>query len=366
MQIQKIFQLAWMSVLLGWGAAYAQSGPVAKAEAELAKYTAMPTFTAPGAPFDAKSCMKGKSILSIPASSAVPFLSTINASMTKIAQQVGFNFKIWENQGQPSQWVQGMDYGAANKYSLIDMLAGADPRAVVPQINAARTAGAIVTASHLTGFEQPLPGGVSAVAPINYKKAGELLAQWSIVKTGGKTNAYVLVVNGALSTDSMVAGLKEAFAACPDCKYKIVNIPIPDWATKIQSNVQSAILADHGINYVIPIYDSMAQFVVPALTITGTADHVKIATFNGTPFAVDMVRNGQIEMDIGENLDWVAHGMLDAQMRLVCGLKPVTDPKIPFLIFTKNNATSAGVPAQASKGYGEAYVGGYQALWKLN
>src|SRR3954471_3074396 len=80
------------------GAASAQD-VVAQAQANLDKYTAIPTFTAAGEPFDAKACMAGKSIMSIPGSSAVPFLQTINASMAAIAKTVGFEFKIWENQG---------------------------------------------------------------------------------------------------------------------------------------------------------------------------------------------------------------------------------------------------------------------------
>ena len=115
------------------------------------------------------------------------------------------------------------------------------------------------------------------MVPIDYKRAGELLAWWTIAQTGGATNAYVLVSNEALSTDSMVSGLTEVFDThCPDCKYEIVNVPIPDWATRIQPNVQSALLADPSINYIVPIYDSMSQFVVPALTITGRTD-VKVA-----------------------------------------------------------------------------------------
>src|SRR3569623_1392167 len=96
------------------GSAYAADDPVAAANADLAKYAGIPTFTAPGEPFDAKACMTGKSIMSIPASSAVPFLATINASMTQVAKTVGVNFKVWENQGQVAQWVQGMDFGASN------------------------------------------------------------------------------------------------------------------------------------------------------------------------------------------------------------------------------------------------------------
>ena len=348
------------------GAAFAQSDLVAKAEAELSGYKAIPAFTAPGEEFDAKACMAGKKILSIPASSAIPFLSTINAAMSKLATEIGFEFQVWENQGQVSQWVQGLNHGASNKFDLIELLAGADPRALEPQVKAAQEAGSKVVAAHLTGFEQEVPGGVDGVVPIDYKRAGELLAWWSIAKTGGKTNAVVIVSNEALSTDSMVSGIKEVFDTnCPECKYNIVNVPIPEWATKIQPTVQSSLLADPGINYVIPIYDSMAQFVVPAITITGKGEQVKIATFNGTPFVIGMIQNGQVEMDIGENLDWIAHGVLDSHMRRLCGLTVVNDPKIPFLIFDKSNADTAGSPPVDSQGYGDAYQAGFRKLWKL-
>ena len=344
--------------LVATGAAQAQDA-LAAAQADLDKYTQIPSFTAPGEPFDAKACMADKRILSVPASSAVPFVATINEAMARIAGEVGFEYQIWENQGQPTQWVQGIEYGVTNGFDLIDLLAGADPRILVPQIKAARDAGAIVTASHLTGFEQDVPGGLTASIPIDYRQAGKLLAEWAITKTEGKANALVLVTNEVLSTDSMLAGIEEAFAASPDSKFTVVNVSIPDWASKIQPNVQSAVIADPSINYILPIYDGMNQFVVPALTITGATDRVKIATFNGTPFVLDMIQNGQVEMDVGENLDWIAYGMLDAQMRLICNLDPVTDPKIPLLIFDVNNAATAGSPAEASKGYGDAYLAGY-------
>jgi ribose transport system substrate-binding protein len=365
--IMNFLKVGSLAAVLGAACAGAASAQdiVAKAEAALAGYRNIPTFTAPGEPFDAKACMAGKRILSIPASSAIPFLSTINASMAKLAQEIGFEFQIWENQGQVSQWVQGLNHGASNKFDLIELLAGSDPRALEPQVKAAQEAGSLVVAAHLTGFEQPVPGGVDGVVPIDYKRAGELLAWWTIARTAGKTNAVVLVSNEALSTDSMVSGLKEVFdKQCPDCKYNIINVPIPEWATKIQTSVQSSLLADPSINYVVPIYDSMSQFVVPALTITGRAD-VKVATFNGTPFVLDLIQDGQVEMDVGENLDWIAHGVLDSHMRRLCGLQVVNDPKIPFLIFDAGNAPTAGKPAQASTGYGDAYQSGFRALWKM-
>jgi ribose transport system substrate-binding protein len=354
------------AIQLAAGAALAESPEAAAAKAALDPYRQLPKFEAPGEAFDAAACMKDKSIVTIPASSAVPFIKTIQATMSQVAKDVGFNLKVWENQGQPTQWVQGFDFAINNKYNLVDLLAGADPRFLEPQVKAAKAAGLEVVASHLTGYEQPLPGGVNAVVPIDYKRAGALLADWAIWKTDGKANAIVIGINDVLSTDSMMSGIKEEFAKCSACKFTYVNVTIPEMATKTQTNTQAALTGDPSVNFVIPIYDVLTQWVVPAITITGRTGKVKVATFNGTPFAIGMVQEGKIDLDVGENLDWIGRAVIDAEMRMLCGLPEVKDPKIPLLIFDKSNADTAGKPPQVSTGYGDAYIAGYRGLWKLH
>jgi ribose transport system substrate-binding protein len=336
-------------------------------EKQLEPFRTKPSFVAPGPGFDAANCMKDKSILSIPVSSANPFTANIEKAMQGVAKKVGFKFTTWENQGQSSQWVQGMDTALNQKVSLIDLLAGTDPRVLVPQVQAAKAANIPVVASHYSGVEQTATVKTFADGdvPIDYFKAGSLLVDWAVVSTKGKMNALVLISTGALSTDSMVAGITEELKHCDNCKTKTLNYTVPDWGTRITPGVQAALLADPTINYIIVIYDSMAQFVVPAVTITGSTERVKIDAFNGTPFVLGLVQTGQVEMDIGENLDWIGHSILDSEMRRVCGLPLVSDPKIPFYLFTKENAKDAGTPPQLSQGYGNAYEQGFRDLWQL-
>ncbi len=337
-------------------------------EHQIEPLTHKPAFAAPGPAFDAQACMKGKSILSIPVSSTVPFITTIEKAMQSVAKTVGFKFTTWENQGQSSQWVQGMDTAVNQKVGLIDLLAGTDPRTLVPQVAAARAAGIPVVASHDNGLEQTaeLLKYADGDVPIDYFKAGGVLADWAVVHTNGHLNALELIATGPLSTESMTAGIDAELKHCTDCKTKVMNFSVPDWGTRITPGVQAALLADPSINYIIAIYDSMTQFVVPAVTITGASDRVKIDGFNGTPFVLGLVQTGQVQMDLGENLDWVGHGLLDAEMRRLCGQAAAADPKIPFYIFTHDNAKDAGTPPQSSLGYGDAYVKGYADLWQMH
>ncbi|HWK45149.1 MAG TPA: sugar ABC transporter substrate-binding protein [Stellaceae bacterium] len=354
----------------GWGAAcsVARADDLSYFEKQIEPFTKKPAFVAAGPAFDAEDCMKGKSILSIPVSSANPFTANIEKAMAAAAKKVGFKFTTWENQGQSSQWVQGMNTAVNQKVDLIDLLAGTDPRTLVPQVQASRAAKIPVVASHYNGVEQTaeVMKYADGDVPIDYFKAGALLADWAVVQTKGHMNALELIASGPLSTDSMMAGIDAELKHCAECKTKVMNFAVPDWGTRITPGVQAALLADPTINYIIVIYDSMTQFVVPAVTITGAGERVKIDAFNGTPFVLGLVQTGQVQMDIGENLDWIGHALIDSEMRRVCGLPLVSDPKIPFYLFTKDNAKDAGTPPQLSEGYGDAYVKGYTDLWKLH
>jgi ribose transport system substrate-binding protein len=191
-----------------------------------------------------------------------------------------------------------------------------------------------------------------------------------IVQTEGKVNALVVVSKEVVATTPYLEAMEDEFnTRCPEAKRTYVNVPVVDWASKIQPSCQSEILRNPDLNYIIPIYDSMSQFVVPAITITRAEDRVKIATFNGTPFVIKMIQDGQVEMDIGENLDWIGKANMDTYLRAMCGLdlpSPTPDrPASPIYIFDKNNAFDAGTPPKPSQGYGTEYIEGYHKLWGL-
>ncbi len=74
----------------------------------------------------------------------------------------------------------------------------------------------------------------------------------------------------------------------------------------------------------LPVYDSMSQFIVPA--IQAASSKAKIVSYNGTPFVLDMMRDGDIvEMNVGESLGWVGMAGIDADMRVLCGKGKVTE-----------------------------------------
>jgi len=336
------------------------------AKALITQYSQTPTFTAPGPAFDAKSCMADKKMFVIPLTNANPFNAAISQGFVEAAAMVGFELRDWETQMDPAGWIQGINTAVAEGFDLIDMQGGLPPEFLVPQIMEAKAAGVKVTATHnWDATTQPTPDFMDGAANTDYVTIGEIIAAWTIVQTGGKVNALVLgpdeITPTAPLRDAILGYLEEN---CEDCKTTYINVPVNDWATQGQPAVQNALLADASINYVLPVYDSMSQFIVPAIQIANSS--AKIVSYNGTPFVLDMMREGDIvEMNVGESLGWVGMAGTDANMRLLCGLDPVGTLNTPAFIFTDENVATAGNPATFNDGYGDVHIAGFKALWGL-
>ena len=116
-----------------------------------------------------------------------------------------------------------------------------------------------------------------------------------------------------------------------------------EWGTKIQPGVQAALQANPEINVVIPIYDSMSQFVVPAIRLAGKTGQVKVGTFNGTPFVLDYIQSGEVDMDIGESLDWIAYAT-DRRPPPRC-LRPADPDRAQRAVLSSSTRTTPRPPA---------------------
>jgi ribose transport system substrate-binding protein len=344
------------------------SAGVVAAQKEVDAYRGVPQFKAPGEPFDAKKAVAGKTLMSIPSSSSIPFVETLQKGVKQLSADVGMKFLDWPNQGQPVQWVQGMNAGLSRKVSAINLMAGNNPASLGPQVKQALAAKIPVIGSHLYDIGDTPPAGVDTVsAP--YEQAGRLMASWIVAKTGGKGNTLVVKIDEVVSTKAMMKGIDDVFAkACgSECPVSTINVAIADVASKIAPQVQAALVKDPKINYIIALYDSAeAPFVVSAVKQANAASRVKVVTFNGTPSVLKLVKSGDVEMDVSENLDWISYAVTDQAMRLMAGLPAVKDPQLPLRIYDRDNVDEAGTNEATAEGFGDEFKSGYRKLWGLD
>ncbi len=355
----------------GHGQAPGRDGSgVAAARNELARFRALPTFVAPGPAFAATTHLRGTRIFEIPITSSVPFVAAVEQGMRQAASVVGAQLVAYTNEGQPSQWAQGITTAIAQRADAIVLFAQ-DPQLVGPQIAQARRAGIPVIVLRTTGEGEPCQSDRSGAAlatacvPGPFEQAGRLEADAVISQGAGEADALVITSSDARSTQPLVRGLRqELHLRCPACRTRSVDVPIPEWPARIRTEVQSALVRDPAIDYVVPIYDSMSQFAVPAIAASGARGRVKIDTFNGTPFVLKLLQDRNVvAMDVGESLAWVGWASMDQVFRVIAGEPPARSEHTPARVFDASNVGEAGNPPRFDTGYGSAYVDGYRKLW---
>lgn len=350
-------------------------GGTASVAAQLADASKEPAFEAPGPAFDA-SRAKGKTIMSIPINSQIPYIVDVDKVQEQVAQQLGVKWIECTNQGTVPSWVTCVNQAIAQKVDLINLSQLPNPANLQPQISAARAAGIAVISTHGPDPATYPAGTVPAAGTAGltsyvfgpFVKVAQLDADYAISDSGGKADALIVAPLEVLSAPGHVKAMQDQFAAqCPGCKVKVLNVPIADWATKLEPQIQTAITQDPNLGYVIPIYDGMVSFVTSAITSAGRTGKIKIVSYNGDPSALSiMAKGGPVAMDIGESSGWLGLADLDAELRILSGVTPVKDEKTPVRVYTKANVADAGSPATFDGGFGSSYITGYSKLWGLS
>lgn len=339
----------------------------------LAKYESVPGWTAPG-PAVNVAALAGKRVFVIP---EIPnaFNNQLNTVMTQIAKKADIKLTIYANQGQVSQWAQGMSEAISQHPDLIILSAAPDPGELQPQLAAAKRAGIPVLVTHFYDNSSPPPpactacaAGVSGLETAPFNTAATLMAQWATLKTGGSGVILAPVLSEVPITAGMVSSMQEVFHAdCPACQVKVLTLPITDLGTPaFQTALQGAIQAMPKLNYIVDQIDGMVPATIAALRLAGRSKGVGIATYNGTPAILGNIQsNDFVTMDVGESAPWIAYSSMDQAFRLLAG-KPIVKDSNPVRIWFAGNISQAGNPPSLVQGYGTAFESGFLKMWGLS
>jgi ribose transport system substrate-binding protein len=339
-------------------AASADGGSPAVASA-LAKYQAQPTFTAPGPAFDAKAAA-GKTVWVVPTSSAVPLVIQDETAIKQALGTVGVKSQAVTTSGLVTEWVNGIDQAVSQKADGI-ILIGVDPNLVRPQLAAAAAAHIpVVYTFSITG--QPVAPYVTGNAAIDYPEAGDVMVLKAIADTDGNAHIALIESKELASHQSMIPAIKaELKATCPACTIETtIDVPIADWSTQITSDVTTARNSNPKINIVMPLSDTMAEYVIPALR-SASSSQVKIETEGASAAIVAQVPD-DISSDIGWSNPWVGYASADQVLRGMTGTAAVKSENIPIVLFDSANATKVG-KQDPSVYFGTAFINGYRKLW---
>jgi ribose transport system substrate-binding protein len=379
--VTAVVALCSAGVLAGCGSSGSSSGSASKgtavsaadlsyAKAQVAKYSGVPAFVPRGTPLDVAS-LKGKTIYSIPITTQIPFYKYGEAAMAAAAHKAGLKYVTFPAQGTLSDFQQGFAQAINAKAAAI-ILNGPLPEDLAPQLRQAKAAGIPVVAAHEEDPSLPTPAGVAAVAAGYFYQAARLMVDEAIANLNGQpVHALAISSNDTRPSPGMIAAIKSELAAhCgPKCTLTTTNVPVADWATGIQPAVQSALVADGSINTILPIYDSMTQYVDPAIRQGGVGRSISVYSYNGTPAITALLETGNtyLKADVGESPTWIGLLTMDQVLRLLLHKPVLSDPApaAPLRIFTTANIKQAGTPPVSGGGFGSAATTGYYKLWGL-
>jgi ribose transport system substrate-binding protein len=351
----------------------AGAGVPAAVTATVNKYLGVPAFTAPGGPVDVAR-LRGKKVFVIPIEET-PFTQAVEAGEKAAAKAAGVQLTFYPNQGEVSQWVQGMQTAIAQKPALIILDTSPDPRQLQPQIAAAKAAGIPVLVTHFYDVTSPGPpacagcaAGVTGIVKAPISVAGGAEADWIIADSGGRAHVLIVGLNGLLPVPGMIAAADAQFRQyCPGCTITTIAINLSQLGTAgAFGQVSSALVQNPAITYVDPLFDASIPGTLAAIEAAGKTSQIKIVSFNGSSFALQDVASGTspVAADVAEPDTWVGYANMDQAFRIMAGM-PTVNETTPIRIFDSANITQAGGGPGYASGYGTAYITGYYKLWGL-
>ena len=324
------------------------------------------TFAAPGPAFDAAK-LRGKKVMFLSLAQAVPAIAQAAAATQQAGKLVGINVDVFDTKGNVSLMQQGIQQ-AINTHESAIILLGIPLDVTANALQKAHAAG-ITLVSELNN--QPTAGAPGQGAGPNVfgstgpdrTVSGELLACKAVVDTQGKANV-VIFGDDELTTAAPpeVAGMEAILKQCTGCTYKKNSTPTASWQTDLPSKAASTVQSDPRVNYLLPLYDGMAIFMVSGVKSGGAGSRVKIASFNAAPAGLSMIKSGgPLVADPGQPNTWMAWQGLDQAMRGMLGLAPGR-PDVPIRFFDKSNLQALDVNNEAAL-FGNGYDAGFRQLW---
>lgn len=330
---------------------------------------AVPKFTLHAPAFD-MSKIKGKLIFDIPTSSEVPYVVEVDQQAQKIAQQYGAKWIEYANQGTPTEWAAGINEAISDHANLIILAQTIDASELVGPLTRAKAAGIPVLSTHNNQIGVPLAPQVknlvTAVQDLNFYYAARLSADYAIYHTGADLHALIIATPGQIQSTGMAAAIaNEISTHCSGCTSTTVNVPIVDWGSQLTPTVESSLQSNPKINFILPLWDSMAPYINAAIAATEKTGQVGQSGFGGTTSILKMVEDGTVTADVGLGVAWEAYATMDQAGRILTGLKPIQDgnEQTGIRLFDSSNINQAGTPPVAGEGFGDSYVAGYTKLW---
>lgn len=351
------------------GSSAASAPGVALAKKAVAQWELPPTWQGPTAPVNAKAA-KGKTVDLINLTEEIPALHEWAAVAQAQLQKFGVTANICDGKGSPEGITSCLTQDIAARPNVIVAMAldNAFIHSYIQQANAAGIK--VITAQ--TGTPG-LPQGTGAVAEVtfDYPQVGRMLGAWFAADSNCAGYPQIITTTSSRQPSAAeVGGIQSAITQyCPSATpLAVQNVLIPDWATNLPTVTRSTLTSNASINYLLPLYDGMAIYMLPAIQQLNLNRKVQVGSFNATPVVMqnDLAKQSALSADVGGPNDWYAYALADEILRVATGAPVVANENVPLRLFTRDNLSTINLSSSESTWYGPVnFACEYDKLWGI-
>jgi ABC-type sugar transport system substrate-binding protein len=353
------------------GGAAASSSGVAEAKQLVTKEEQAPAFTGPTSKVDL-SKVKGKTVYYVSLTEEIPALHEWGVVLAQQLKAAGVTTQKCDAKGSPDGITTCLQQALAAKPDMI-VAQALDTKFIASYIARAKAAGIKFVTAQTGTPGIPSVSGDDAEVTFDYPQVGRLLADWFVADSGCTKGGPQVITSTSSRQPSAaeVAGiLSEVKKLCPSLSIPSVqNVLIPDWPTKLSTTTRSLLTANPNNKYLLPLYDGMTIYMVPAINgILAAKSSTKVASFNATPVVIqnELAKPSPLSADVGGPNQWYGVALADQVLRVLAGQPPVANENVPLRLFTRDNVGTIDPKKDESTWYGSANpICSYHKLWGL-
>lgn len=336
-------------------------------------HSATPEFTAPGPEIDAAQ-LAGRTIAVVAIDLRVPAIADIAKYAQEAAELLDLKVTVFDAKSQATAMQQGMQQAIDSGADAI-ISDGLAIEVVTKQIEAAKDKGIPTVDVINTPPERDVAGQGSDpnvfgnVSP-DSQLAGQLIAGTAIVQTDGQAKVALMNTSELTASSVLFKAMKDTLAECEGCEVVTeTDTSLNGWSTELPGLAATQVRSNPDINFLLPMYDAMGIFATTGVQQAAATGKVKIASQDGTPAALSLVKEGDIFVaNVAKSTPWAAWAAVDQAMRGMLGLEPA-DPVLPVryvdteALADVDTSTTDTVDAEL---FGTGYREGYSTLWGLS
>lgn len=339
---------------------------------KIAENEKIPVFKSKSEKLVAREIAKDINVALISKNSSDSYHLHLNDNFKRGAERIGFkNVNVAETDGTSSSMNDAIVQAVNDKVDLIMLSGDINKDLIAGGIESAQANGIEVFSAGSRGIEQN-DRYVDFTVPIDYGFAGELMADWGIVKTEGKINALVVNCSDSELSPAVFKGFKsefEKYISSADGSCTTINATTIEVGNGLANKIKNVLKNNKKINYIFVFDDGAINDAISATVQAGV--DVKIVATGGSTEDMDYAQSGSIEMLVAQSYEWTAYGMIDYILRVLGGLTLPAVQDVPFRILTKDimkkamDEYSGGYDGFHEIAFGNAFITGYNDMWNF-